>query len=62
LSPGWVAGGGGGGGGAPRPPQFSAEQLTLSQPGGHIMPTTGLPAPPDIQTGRRACNGVLNET
>ena len=31
-------------------PQFLVEQLTLSQPGGQIMPTTVLRAPPDFQT------------
>ena len=36
-------------------PQFLTDQLTLSQPGGLIMPTTVLPAPPDFQTLRRAC-------
>ena len=34
----------GAGGGLP-PSQFSAEQLTLSQPGGQIIPTTVLQAP-----------------
>ena len=34
-------------------PQFLAKQLTLSQPGGQIMPTTVLQAPPDFQTLRR---------
>ena len=34
-------------------PQFLADQLTLSQPGGHIMPTTLLRATPDIQTLRQ---------
>ena len=37
-------------------PQFLAEQLTLSQPGGQIMPTTVLWALPDFQTLRRACS------
>ena len=32
------------------PSQFWAEQLTLSQPGGQIMPTMVLRAPPDFQT------------
>jgi hypothetical protein len=32
---------------------FLAEQLTLSQPGGQIIPTTVLQAPPDFQTLRR---------
>ena len=40
-----VASGGAGGAIAP---QFLAEQLTLSQPGGQIMPTTVLRAPPDV--------------
>ena len=30
---------GGGGLGGLKPPQFLADQLTLSQPGGHILPT-----------------------
>ena len=33
-------------GGSSPPPQFLSEQLTLSQPGGQIMPTTVLQAPP----------------
>ena len=38
-----------------QPPQFLTDQLTLSQPGGQIMPATVLPAPPpDFQTLRRA--------
>ena len=37
-------------------PQSLAKQLTLSQPGGQIMPTTVLQAPPpDFQTLRRPC-------
>ena len=36
-----------GAGGALAPPQFLAKQLTLSQPGGQIIPTTVLRAPPD---------------
>ena len=40
----------GGGGGAT---SFFGHQLTLSQPGGHIMPTTVLQAPLDFQTLRR---------
>ena len=35
-------------------PQFLAKQLTLSQPGGQIIPTTVLRAPPEFQTLRRA--------
>ena len=35
-------------------PQFLVDQLTLSQPGGQIIPTTILLAPPDFQTLRRA--------
>ena len=35
-------------------PQFLAKQLTLSQAGGQIIPTTVLRAPPDFQTLRRA--------
>ena len=38
-----------------QPLQFLTNQLTLSQPGVQIMPTTVLPAPPDFQTLRRAC-------
>ena len=38
------------------PPLFWAKQLNLSQPGGQIMPTTVLRAPPDFQTLRRPCN------
>ena len=39
-------------GGSPPPPQILADQLNLSQPGGHIMPTTLLraPPPPDFET------------
>ena len=36
----------GGGGAGARSPQFLADQLTLSQPDGQIMPTTLLLAPP----------------
>ena len=39
---------GGWGGLSPPPPQFLAEQLTLSQQGGHIMPTTVLQGPQKI--------------
>ena len=35
--------------------QFFAKQLTLSQPGGQIMPATVLQAPPNFQTLRRPC-------
>ena len=35
-------------------PSFLAKQLTLSQPGGQIMATTVIQAPPDFQTLRRA--------
>ena len=41
--------------GAKAPP-IVADQLTLSQPGGQIMPATVLRAPPDFQTLRRPCN------
>ena len=44
-----------GGAGGARAPDFLAEQLTLSQPGGQIMPTTVLQALPDFQTLRRPC-------
>jgi hypothetical protein len=43
------------------PPQFLAKQLTLSQPGGQIMPTTVLQAPPDFQTLRRPWHIVLGK-
>ena len=43
--------------GGAAPPQFLAKQLTLSQPGGQIMPTTVIQAPPDFQTLRRPCIG-----
>ena len=33
------------GGWSPPPPQFLADQLTLSQPGGQVMPPTLLSAP-----------------
>ena len=61
-SPGWeecrpVASGGARGALTP-PPQFSAKQLTLSKPGGQIIPTTVLRAPPDFQTLRRPCKQV----
>ena len=36
-------------------PQILADQLTLSQPGRQIMPTSLLLAPPDFQTFRRPC-------
>ena len=45
----------GGGVGGARAPHFLAEQLTLSQPGGQIMPTTVLSALPDFLTLRRPC-------
>ena len=40
-----------------QPPQCLAEQLTLSQPGGQIMPTTVLQAPQIF----RPCDGPGNE-
>ena len=43
-----------GGLGVLQPPQYLTDQLTLSQPGGQIIPTTVLPAPPDFQTLRWA--------
>ena len=43
-----VASGGGGG-------HFLADQLTLSQPGEHIMQTILLRALPDFQTLQRSC-------
>ena len=45
----------GGGLGGLQPPQFLADQLTLSQPGGTHYPHPVLPAPPDFQTLRRPC-------
>ena len=39
--------------GALAPPQCLAKQLTLSQPGGQIMPAKVLRAPPNFQTLRR---------
>ena len=47
--------GGQGTGGQLPPPLFLADQLTLFEPRGHIMPTTLLPAPPDFWTVRRLC-------
>jgi hypothetical protein len=43
---------------------FLAKQLTLSQPGGQIIPTTVLQAPPpNFQTLRRACGvGAASES
>ena len=42
-------------------PQFLTKQLTLSQPGGQIMPTTVIQAPPpDFQTLRRPCDTTKN--
>ena len=49
----------GGAGGAKAPPQFFAKQLTLSQPGEQIMPTTVLLAPPNFQTLRRPCSNMI---
>ena len=42
------------GGAQAPPPQFLADQLTLSQPGGHILPTQYYDPPPRIF---RPCNG-----
>ena len=42
--------------GVPLHPQILADQLTLSQPGGQIMCTALLLAPPDFQTFLRPCN------
>ena len=44
-----------GGPGGLLPPHFLSDQLTLSQPGGQIIPTIVLRAPPEFQTLRRAC-------
>ena len=49
-----VAKGGGGLWGL-KPPQFLADQLTLSKPGGAHSPHPVLRAPPDFQTLRRPC-------
>ena len=47
---------GGWGGFSSLPPVFG-QTVNLSQPGGQIIPTSVLPAPPpDFQTLRRACN------
>ena len=43
------------GGGGALAPQILAKELTLSQPGGHIIPTTVLQVPPDFQTLRQTC-------
>ena len=50
------------GAGGAAAPQILADQLTLSQPGGLIMPTTVLRAPsPDFQTLRRpSCHVLVN--
>ena len=50
-----------GGRGGFSPPQFLAKQLTLSQPGGQIIPTKVLEAPPNFQTMRRACTKFDNK-
>ena len=39
-------------------PQILEDQLTLSQPGGQIMPTKLLFAPPDFQTFLRPWHGT----
>ena len=44
--------------GVPWQPQILADQLTLSQPGGQIMPTYLLMAPPNFQTFRRPCRST----
>ena len=44
-----------GGQGGRTPPQFLADQLTLSRPGGAHYPHPVLHAPPDFQTLRHAC-------
>ena len=50
-----------GGLGGLQPPQFLAKQVTLSQPGGQIMPTPVLQAPPDFQTLRRAWIAFIDD-
>jgi hypothetical protein len=45
-----------GGVGGLKPPQFSADQLTLSRPGGTHYPHPVLVAPPVFQTLRRPCH------
>ena len=42
-------------GGGGRAPQFLADQLTLFQPGGKIILTTLLPAPPDLVGAASLC-------
>ena len=49
-----------GGQGGQVPSRFFAENLTLSLPGGQIMPTTVLNAPSDFQTLRRPCKKGRN--
>ena len=51
----------GGWGGGALAPQFLAKQLTLSQPGGQIIPTTILPAPgfSDLATGLQGPHLVI---
>ena len=42
-------------------PQFLADQFTLSQPGGHILPTQYyVPPPPDFQNLRRPWYWIFN--
>ena len=49
-----------GGLGGLQPPQFLADQLTLSQPGGAHYPHLVLRAPPGFQTLRRPCKVLIN--
>ena len=55
-------GGGEGLGGSSPPPQFLADQLTLSQPGGAHSPYPVLRALPDCQNLRRPCNVDIQDT
>ena len=41
-------------------PQFLAKQLTLSQPGGQIMPTTVIQAPPGFSDLAKAMKSVAD--
>ena len=48
-----------GGQGGAYAPQFLADQLTLSRPGGAHYPHPVLHAPPDFQTLRHACKLIV---
>ena len=51
-----------GGWGGTFAPLISADQLTLFQAGGQIMPTKLLPPPPDIWTVRRLWSSIIQVT